>query len=587
MDEWEWMVPYICGAKPVTLEWLWSQHCEHRMVLPRLIYLGLGHLTGFSFRAGAFYNVTLLSLLSALLMRTARRLRGRASWCDAAIPMALLHWGQFINLGWGFELNFITSVFLSGLLLPLLLERRTRLSLPAALAMTICLLALGLCGCYGLPFLPAMGVWIASAGVLRLRDAGPQARRQGLLLLLLAAMPMMLTGAIFYHLHRAFPASPGLWPSLRTAVEVWAASLGPAAQQTWPFSGLLILGIVAGTLWQAGRALAGCPRLRLLAWGAVCYLGALAVLGLGIGSGRAFVGEEVGFTDRYMSLTIPLLLICYLLWETWETRAAMRFQPHLRRASFALMCVLVVVDAHKGLHWAAENHSLDVALAGDMRCGLPPEAIAVRYLDETDFSDIPTFTQRLRWLQQAGLGPYRQSPAMLDVTIRPILGERYDRHACRSVCVSASQSYTQRFRFAAAGQLMRIDLELNHVARRNGLKSLRWSLAEVSASGAAAACVGGQVDLRRLGYDEFASLTVPSLPVDSRHTWLLTLSAPPGAAPQEKVELPMFPSMDASRKPIGTGLRAFFVLAHSTHAAEVLACRAPLDGMATGQILAR
>lgn len=573
MDEWEW-VPYACGSKPVTADWLWSQHCEHRMVLPRLIYLGLGHLTSFNFRAGAFYNVALLSLLSAVLMRTARRLRGRASLCDAFFPLALLHWAQFINIGWGFQLNFVTSVVLTGLMLPLMLRCHERLTLGVAGAMTACLLALGLCGAYGVPFLPPMAVWIASAGLLRWHEGGPHARRDGLAMLSLAAMPMALTAAVFYGLQRSWPPSPGLWPSLRTALQVWTYSLGPGAREIWPFSGLLVLGIVAGTLWQAVRALWGSPRLRLLGWGAVCYLGAIAILGLGIGFGRAFVGNEAGFTDRYMTLMVPLLLICYLFWEAWETREATRLRPYLRWASFGLMGVLVLVNAHKGTRFAGEWKALDSAVARDMRCGIPPEALAVRYLDQTDFTDTPRLSERMRLLQQSGLGPYREAPTILDVAIRPMLAERYDWRPSQWVGVSRDKSYTQPFRFDASGKLTRIDVQLKSVTKRKGLKRLQWTLAEIPASGAGVVRAEGQVDLRRVGYYDFATLPVASLAVEPHQTWALTLRAPADAAPQDGVDLPLFAGKDASEQRVGPGLRGFVVLARSSATADLLARRA-------------
>src|SRR5690606_31545168 len=39
-DGWD-MVPTLTGHQPVTLDWLWSQHNEHRVPVPRLLLLGL------------------------------------------------------------------------------------------------------------------------------------------------------------------------------------------------------------------------------------------------------------------------------------------------------------------------------------------------------------------------------------------------------------------------------------------------------------------------------------------------------------------------------------------------------------------
>ena len=571
MDEWEWM-PQASGAEPVTPAWLWSQHAEHRMVLPRLIYLGLGRLTGFNFRAGAIYNVLLLSGLSAVLMLTAKRLRGRASLCDAFFPLALLHWAQFINIAWGFQLNFVTSVVLSGLLLPAIMRAGARLSLGAAAAATLCLLGLGLCGGFGMPFLPPIALWIASAGLFRLREAAPRARWEGLVLLVLAALPALLTAAVFYGLKRPWPSSPGLWPSLRTSLQVLASSMGPAAREAWPVSGVLTLVMVAGTLWLTVQTLLRRSPMRWTAWGGICYLGGVAILAAGIGFGRAFVGAEAGFTDRYMTLTIPLLLVCYLLWETTGALPLARFQPSVRRACFALLCALVFVNAHKGLRWGADAKSLDAAITADMRRGLPIEALAVRYLDHTDFSDVPTFSGRLNLLRQAGLGPYRQSPAILDdVAVRPFVGDRYVRYPVRRVAVTRQESYTQPFRIAAAGTLLRIDLQLQHFGKRDAIRRLDWTLAETSPTGACVRRAQGQVDLGQLGYYDFAALVIPPQEVAAGQTWTLTLAAPADARPHDRCEFPLFASNDAQGRPAGSGLRAFTLTAQSPRSAAVLA----------------
>ena len=42
-DDWD-MVPTLTRNQPITWEWLWSQHNEHRVPLPRLMFLGLDRL---------------------------------------------------------------------------------------------------------------------------------------------------------------------------------------------------------------------------------------------------------------------------------------------------------------------------------------------------------------------------------------------------------------------------------------------------------------------------------------------------------------------------------------------------------------
>src|SRR5581483_11647567 len=102
-DEWEF-VPALLDREP-PLPWLWQLHNEHRLPLPRAVYLGLFRLTH-DFRAGMVVQVAVLSGLSLWLMRLAERLRGRPHWADLFFPASLLHVGHWENLLMGYQLCF-------------------------------------------------------------------------------------------------------------------------------------------------------------------------------------------------------------------------------------------------------------------------------------------------------------------------------------------------------------------------------------------------------------------------------------------------------------------------------------------------
>jgi len=95
-DGWD-MVPTVTGDQPITASWLWSQHNEHRVPLPRLLYLAIIHLTVADFRTIMYFNVLAMAAAAALMIHTARRLRGSSSVTDAFFPILLLHWGQAAN----------------------------------------------------------------------------------------------------------------------------------------------------------------------------------------------------------------------------------------------------------------------------------------------------------------------------------------------------------------------------------------------------------------------------------------------------------------------------------------------------------
>src|SRR6478736_4424370 len=73
-DDWD-LIDFITGARSVTLQWLWSSHGGHRVLLPRLVLLGLYKISGTDFRAGMYFSVGLLSASAAILTWASARMR--------------------------------------------------------------------------------------------------------------------------------------------------------------------------------------------------------------------------------------------------------------------------------------------------------------------------------------------------------------------------------------------------------------------------------------------------------------------------------------------------------------------------------
>ena len=92
-DDWD-MVPTLTGVQPVTAEWLWSQHNEHRIFLPRLVYLAVLKFANNNFCAGAYFNALFLSGFAVALCALVRRLRGHLRYTDAFFPLLLLQWAK-------------------------------------------------------------------------------------------------------------------------------------------------------------------------------------------------------------------------------------------------------------------------------------------------------------------------------------------------------------------------------------------------------------------------------------------------------------------------------------------------------------
>src|SRR6476619_2288396 len=93
-EDWD-MVPSLVGQQPNLLEWLWAQNNEHRLPLPKAVYLALLKISGGDFRIGMLANTLLLAGLCLAMILTARRLRGgQTRLVDAFFPLVLLHIGH-------------------------------------------------------------------------------------------------------------------------------------------------------------------------------------------------------------------------------------------------------------------------------------------------------------------------------------------------------------------------------------------------------------------------------------------------------------------------------------------------------------
>ncbi len=241
------MVSVLLGEQPVTLAWLWSLHNEHRLFVPRLIYLGLMWLTGGNLPQAALYNTLSLAAAAACLMLAAHRLRGHTTLDDAVFPIALLHWGHFTNLLWLFQLAFATSICLTCLVLSSVVHSGSQLSVRRAWFISTCLVLMVLCGAYGVAYVPAMSAWLGLAALDRWKRGGEHRFRECLLVSVAAVLPAALV--VLYFVGYARPAEQSgldLMAWMRTSLELLSTCWGLAARQIWPVSGIVV--VAAGAL---------------------------------------------------------------------------------------------------------------------------------------------------------------------------------------------------------------------------------------------------------------------------------------------------------------------------------------------------
>jgi len=411
-DDWD-MVPTLTHAQPVTPEWLWSQHNEHRVPLPRLIFLALNRLTTVDFRVTMCADVLAVGLLAAVFMWAAARLRGRASVADAFFPLVLLELGQSVNMLWGWQLEFFASAILGGAAVLAIALAGTALSVRrATIVVGSCALLLPLTGANGLGMVPALALWPLALAVLPDHWTGAAECRGDRVLLALGVGALALTALYFVGWERVphHPRSAGIYSTLGTAVQFVSIGLGPAMRDLWPAIGLAVITCFGGTAALLIRAWRERPAERARAGGLLLFLGAMGSLALGLGMGRN------GFEVRYVTLAIPAWCGVWLAWSIYGSEEWSGRMPAVLTAA-ALLALWG--NTRFGLEYARDLRSHLAGFEADLRAGVPRRELVRRYDPYLHpHQDVPL--EYLPMLRQAGIGIYgglREDPPVREVPL--------------------------------------------------------------------------------------------------------------------------------------------------------------------------
>lgn len=376
-DEWD-MVPVLTGNQPVTWDWLWSQHNEHRVPVPRLLLLALNRSFGVDFRTAMYFNVLATALLTAGAIAVARRVRGRTSWTDVFIPLVLLNLGQGLNFIWGWQIEFFTSTVLAGaaLLLIVLYGRRPNARLGLMLGAILALLV-GT-GAHGVALVPALASWLAVAAISRWRDSSGEdtalrsaSRRDATVLAAVAFAGFAMTALYFVGFEKVpyHPSSPSRRATVVTSLQFLTMGFGPAVRSMWPVSGLLLAGLLSVAAVIGVAALRRSDE-RCRALGLLAFLGAMGCLALGIGLGRD------GFEPRYITLSVPALLAVYFLFTLYAPGG---FRAAGQWTMLIAACAALWPNTRFGLQYAQTLRENLAALEQDVANGKPPYKLAYEY----------------------------------------------------------------------------------------------------------------------------------------------------------------------------------------------------------------
>jgi hypothetical protein len=389
-DEWDY-APIISGVQPVSFQFFWEQHNEHRVPLPKLIWLFSLRVSHFDFRTLSFLHILAFGALSAAFIAHAKSLRGTTRFTDAFFPLLFLSPAHYQNFLWAWQINFILPVILISVLLLLMI--RTVISgsqitwSSIALAGT-CLIFLPLCGAVGVVFAPALSSWWLYVALRPCRSSEQQHKRKIVMVLVTELIALSLVILYLHGLQRPsqIQATPGVSASLRTMLEFFSGSFGYHAGLRWPSVGPAILALIAGSM-LVPLMMSRREQTRLTSIGLLLFLGAATFLGFGVGWGRAGLGLGAGLQPRYVTLMVPALICVYFVWVIYSFQTVSR---SIHIALFAVASILLPISVREALAFRQLRVHQMEAFESDLMRGIPLIVLAQRHTAFLDhFADAP------------------------------------------------------------------------------------------------------------------------------------------------------------------------------------------------------
>jgi hypothetical protein len=404
-EDWLMVAP-MTGHEPDLLPWLWSQNSEHRLPLPRLVNLALLRATG-DFRSTMVFNALALGAVAAAMILVARALRDRRTrLADAFFPLLLLQLGNWDNLVWGWQIQFVLPTVLVCALLLIIVARPTLPTGVVAVAGALALIGLPLSGANGMVFAPMLAAWFAYVAWAA-RRVPQRDRSVGSRLPAAAAVLAALLCAIYFIGYESSPwnaPSPGLRATLETSGKFLALAVGPAAAKSWLlFGGVVLVVLLAslGVLRGAWRRRSD-ERVRII--GLIAFFTAVTALALAVGWGRAGRAAETGrMSTRYVLLAAPALCAVYftllLFGKDWMRRAG-------PAALALLMALLFPFNTLVGLERRDWFGAGMAAFERDLASGASAALLARRHHSFMLHWDEPLMIVGLKQLHDAGIGPF-------------------------------------------------------------------------------------------------------------------------------------------------------------------------------------
>lgn len=415
-DDFE-LIEVFTGHKPLTLQWLWSLHNEHRIFLPRLLLLTLHQTVGLH-SAGMYAIVVILSLCAMICILAASQIRGRPSVTDTFFPLLWLHWGQAENLLWSFQVGFALPCLLIAIVVFLLASSRTGSLQKKLTLLGLITIALTLCGGNGLlmagPLLVFLWSVVIRHDLYQQSDprTSPRSWRPVVGLLLAASLFLCFYFVGFHLAPRAASVPPGLSKRVSTLFQFFAVAWGPYYSGYWgvvgPITVFLLICSAALILNSVYRE----KENRFRSLGLLTLLVSPALLGIAVAIARS---DQGGNAPRYTTLLLPSLAACYLV-GVYVVRPRWRT---VWQSSLLVMAVAIQLNFSWALRYGEAFAERRWQFVNCLRAGLPSAVLSAIfhqdpypvYIDERILND------RLIMLHNAKVYPFAEMPVSDHVNV--------------------------------------------------------------------------------------------------------------------------------------------------------------------------
>jgi hypothetical protein len=361
------LVPVMTGHEPVSLRWLWSQHNEHRPIVPRLVMVGLNRLISIDFRLGLYVNGALLSAAAASMLLLTRKLRGHTRLVDVVLPLSILNIGQAQTLLLGLTMALTMTSLVSCELIRLASAQNSRLGLPLTLKLGLFLVLLPLCGAGGLIMLPPLLLWLACESIWGCRREGNPERVKVARAIGVALLVVCLAVVAFYML--GYKSPPNHRPptsfaaAMSTLLEYLSLVIWPNVLDYWRAAGLIVAFLVAATLVRLCLVGLRQPDDRVRAFAMVAVILAMLCAAVAVGYSRSFIGLGGARVGRYVTTTSPLFCALYV---AWLIHGSARTRRLIHAALFVVVILTVPTNIKHGLSVGESRRVVYTRLERDM-----------------------------------------------------------------------------------------------------------------------------------------------------------------------------------------------------------------------------